>query len=204
MGKMIEDPEGYFRGLIPPRDDLLLELEKEAERETIKIVGPVMGELLFILVRATRAVRILELGTATAYSTIYLARACQSPDSRLITLEHDPAMAERARRNLEKAGVQTGVEVRVGEAFEVMAATSEPFDFIFMDIDKEGYKTVLPHCARRLKVGGLLVTDNVAFTASKEFNQEIFQRKEWRVLHLLSFLPGHSPEKDGWSLALRI
>jgi len=204
MGKMIEDPEGYFRGLIPPRDDLLLELEKEAERETIKIVGPVMGELLFILVRAGKAARILELGTAIAYSTIYLARGCQSPEGRLISIEHDPAMADRARRNLEKAGVQAGIEVRVGEARDLMAAMGEPFDFIFMDIDKESYTTILPHCARLLKVGGLLVTDNVAFTASKEFNLEIFQSKDWRVLHLLSFLPGHSPERDGWSLSLRL
>jgi predicted O-methyltransferase YrrM len=204
MEKMIEDPERYFRGFIPPRDELMLEMEKEAERETIKIVGPVMGALLFILVRAVKAARILELGTATAYSTIYLARACQSPEGRLISIEHDPAMAVRARRNLERAGVQTGVEVRVGGAFEVMATLDEPFDFIFMDIDKEGYKNALPHCARLLKIGGVLVTDNVAFAASREFNREIFRGKEWQVVHLLSFLPGHSPEKDGWSLALRV
>jgi caffeoyl-CoA O-methyltransferase len=204
MEKMIEDPEGYFREYIPPRDALLMELEKEAERETIKIVGPVMGEFLYILVQGVKAARILELGTATAYSTIYLAGACQSPGGRLITIEHDPALAERARRNLGRAGLKTCVEVRVGEAFEVMAALDELFDFIFLDIDKEGYKTVLPHCARLLKVGGLLIADNVAFTASRDFNQAIFQSNQWRVVHLLSFLPGHSPEKDAWTLALRI
>ena len=73
---MMPDLEGYFRGLAPDSDALLLELEAEATRESIPIVGPVVGELLFVLARATGAARILELGTATGYSGIFLGRAC--------------------------------------------------------------------------------------------------------------------------------
>ena len=76
MTKMMPDLEGYFRGLAPDSDALLLELEAEATRESIPIVGPVVGELLFVLARATGAARILELGTATGYSGIFLGRAC--------------------------------------------------------------------------------------------------------------------------------
>ena len=76
MTKMIPDLEGYFRGLAPDSDALLLELEAEATRESIPIVGPVVGELLFVLARATGAKTILELGTATGYSGIFLGRAC--------------------------------------------------------------------------------------------------------------------------------
>jgi predicted O-methyltransferase YrrM len=72
MSAMMSDLEGYFRGFVPSGDDLLRELEREAEQERIPIVGPVVGELLFILARATGAGRILELGTATGYSAIYL------------------------------------------------------------------------------------------------------------------------------------
>jgi caffeoyl-CoA O-methyltransferase len=86
----------------------------------------------------------------------------------------------------------------------LMKVLQGPFDFIFMDIDKEGYREALPECRRLLRVGGLLVTDNVGFSGSRTFNQEIFDQEEWKALHLFSFLPGHSPEKDGWSIALKI
>ena len=93
MTKMMPDLEGYFRGLAPDSDALLLELEAEATRESIPIVGPVVGELLFVLARATGAKNILELGTATGYSGIFLGRACAQIPGRVISLELDEAMA---------------------------------------------------------------------------------------------------------------
>ena len=121
MSAMISDLEGYFRGLVPPGDALLLELEEEAKRESIPIVGPVVGELLFVLARATGAARILELGTATGYSGIFLGRACAEINGRVVSLEYDEAMATRARANLARAGLAEVVEVRVGEALKLMA-----------------------------------------------------------------------------------
>ena len=85
-----------------------------------------------------------------------------------------------------------------------MAEMTGPFDFIFMDIDKESYLPALPHCRRLLKLGGLLFTDNVGFAGADPFNREIFASEDWRTVNLLGFLPFHSPEQDGLSLALRI
>jgi predicted O-methyltransferase YrrM len=203
MSVMIPDMENYFRGFIPPRDALLLALEEEAARESIPIVGPVVGELLYILARVTGARNILELGTASGYSGIYLARALP-PGGKLITLELSGAMARRARANFLKAGLDQLVEVREGQALDLMAAMTGTFDLIFLDIDKESYAPALPHCRRLLKVGGLLIADNVGFAGADAFNREIFGQKAWRAVHLLSFLPQHSPEKDGLSLAVRV
>lgn len=204
MSKMMPDLESYFRGFVPRRDQLLLELEQEAQVEGIPIVGPLVGELLFILARVTGAVNILELGTATGYSTIHLARGCEPAGSRVISLEWDEALAARARANFARAGVSPQIEVRVGDAFQIMAAMTGPFDLIFMDIDKVSYLPALAHCHRLLKLGGLLVTDNVGFAGASAFNREIFTSEDWRTVHLLSFLPYHSPEHDGLSLAVRI
>jgi len=110
---MTPDPESYFRAFVPEQDELLRGLEDEARREGIPIVGPVVGELLFILARAAAACNILELGTATGYSTIYLGRACH-PAGRVVTLERDEDFAARARANLTHAGLDKLVEVRVG------------------------------------------------------------------------------------------
>jgi caffeoyl-CoA O-methyltransferase len=203
MSVMIPDMENYFRGFIPPRDALLLALEEEAARESIPIVGPVVGELLYILARVTGARNILELGTASGYSAIYLARALP-PEGKVISLELSEAMARRARANFLKAGLEKRVEVREGQALNLMAAIPETFDLIFLDIDKESYAPALPHCRRLLKVGGLLIADNVAFAGADAFNREICSQKSWRAVHLLSFLPRHSPEKDALTLAVRV
>ncbi len=77
MSNIVDQPEHYFRQFIPKREELLIELEAEAEREDIPITGPVVGELLCILACAAKARRILELGTATGYSAIFLAKACE-------------------------------------------------------------------------------------------------------------------------------
>jgi len=203
MNRMQPDLESYFRGFVPPRDPLLLELEREAQAEAIPIVGPVVGELLSILVRATAAVHILELGTATGYSTLHLAWGCQ-PQGRIVSLEWDEALAARARGNFARAGLSEQIEVRVGDALQLMADLTGPFDFIFLDLDKEAYLPALPHCRRLLKIGGLLFTDNVGFAGAAAFNREIFASEDWQAVHLLAFLPCHSPERDGLSLAVRM
>lgn len=203
MSSMQPDLENYFRGFVPRRDPILLELEREAQAEGIPIVGPVVGELLFILARITAANNLLELGTATGYSALHLARGCQSA-GRVVSLEWDEVLAARARANFTRAGLSGQIEVRVGDALELMATMPGPVDLIFMDLDKEFYLPALAHCHRLLKVGGLLVTDNVGFTGASPFNQEIFASRDWRTVHLLSFLPNHSPEHDGLSMAVRV
>jgi caffeoyl-CoA O-methyltransferase len=204
MGAMIPDLEAHFREFMPSRDELLINLEEEARRERIPIIGPVVGELLFILARATQARRVLELGTATGYSAIYLARGVEPQQGRVVSLEVDAAMAARARGNLAQAGVGDRVEVREGEALLLLEGMTGPFDLVFLDIDKESYLAALDHCQRLLRVGGMLVADNVGFAGALSFNREIFRRPQWRVTPLLCFLPEHSPEHDGLCLAVKV
>lgn len=204
MAQMIPDLQNYFGEFIPRRDELILAMEKEAERESIPIVGPVVGELLYILARISRASTILELGTATGYSAIYLARACEPVAGRVITLEKVESMVERAQANLVKARLDNRVEVLLGDVIDLMADMKDPFDLIFMDIDKDSYIHALPHCGRLLKEGGLLVADNIGFAAADQFNRTIFALEQWRTVHLLSFLPRHSPENDALSIAMKV
>jgi predicted O-methyltransferase YrrM len=203
MSAIVENPEDYFRQFVPDRDPLLLELEEEAQRKTIPIVGPVVGELLFILARAIAAKTILELGTASGYSAIFLASACKNVNGRVITLEQDRAMAEKALKNFKTAGLEKHIEIRICDALQEISKMTTTFDFIFMDIEKEDYTRALPHCQKLLKKGGLLVVDNVGFKDADGFNHAIAHQPEWRTISLFSFLPFHSPENDGICLALR-
>jgi predicted O-methyltransferase YrrM len=204
MSVMIPNLEEYFREFVPTRDATLLALEEEARQQEIPIIGPVVGELLYVLALASQARQILELGTATGYSAIYLARACEVSEGRVVTLERDESMARRAKANFQEAGVEHRIEIIVGDALQEMAKMSGPFDFIFMDIDKENYFHALPYCQKLLRSGGLLVADNVGFEGADSFNQAVADHPEWRTVHLLCLLPLHSPEQDGLCLALRV
>jgi predicted O-methyltransferase YrrM len=135
---------------------------RETERRLRMLnITPDTGRLLWILVRALRATRILEVGTSNAYSTIWLADAARATGGRVVTLERDPDKVRLARKNLERAGVAEWVDVREGLAAETLAALPGPFDLVFLDADRPSYPTYLELAVPRLVPGGLLVADNV-------------------------------------------
>jgi predicted O-methyltransferase YrrM len=203
MSKMIPEPETYFRSLLADRDPVLTRLEEEARAEDIPIVGPAIGTLLYVLARFSGADRVLEFGAASGYSAIWLARGCRSDDSRVVTLEKNPAMAERARQNCDLAGVGARVEIRTGDALAIAATLTGPFDLIFLDIEKKDYVRALDDCRRLLRPGGLLAADNIAFSDADPFNRAVRRDDAWQAVSLYAFMPDHSPEHDGISLSVR-
>ncbi len=124
-------------------------------------VTPDTGRLLWILARAARATRILEVGTSNAYSTIWLADAARATGGRVTTLEREPAKVALASENLARAGLADWVEVREGPAAETLPELPGPFDLVFLDADRPSYLAYLDLVVPRLVPGGLLVADNV-------------------------------------------
>lgn len=127
-------------------------------------VSPAQGRMLELLARGVQAQQILEIGTLGGYSAIWLARALPD-DGRLISLELEPAYADVARSNIERAGLADKVEIIIGEAVGSLAALQAKgltaFDFIFVDADKENYATYLDYAVQLSRPGAMLVFDNV-------------------------------------------
>jgi predicted O-methyltransferase YrrM len=158
--------DGYINDLFVPADpalDAALDASKKAELPDIQ-VAPNQGKLLMILARIQGARRILEIGTLGGYSTIWLARALPE-DGRLVTLEADPKHAEVARANIARAGLAAKVDVRLGSAIDTLPAIETegigPFDFIFIDADKEGYADYLKWSLKLSRRGTVIIADNV-------------------------------------------
>ena len=155
--------EGYLESLLEPREPVLAELEREAEEKGVPIVGPQVGTLLYLLTALQRPRLILELGCATGYSAIWLARG--APDARVVTTELDPRRAQRARRSFSDAGLSDRVELVEGDALDYLAGTRERFDVVFNDLlnsfpDEKTVERSLALSLERLHPGGLLLADN--------------------------------------------
>ena len=160
------DVDHYLvKNLIPadPALDQALKSNQAAGLPTID-VAPNQGKLLHLLARIQGARRILEIGTLGGYSTIWLARALPS-DGKLITLEVEAKHAEVARANIERAGLSSLVQLRLGPALESLLQLqkegAKPFDLIFIDADKQNIPAYLEWSLRLSRPGTVIITDNV-------------------------------------------
>lgn len=127
-------------------------------------VSATQGKMLHLLARMQGARHILEIGTLGGYSTLWLARALPA-DGRLVTLEFDPKHAEVARANFARAGIEKLIDLRVGAALETLPQLVQegagPFDFIFIDADKDNYPGYFEWSLRLSRPGTLIIADNV-------------------------------------------
>lgn len=123
-------------------------------------VSPAQGKFLSLLVTASGARRILEIGTLGAYSTIWMARALPAGGS-MVTLEYAPRHAAVAKDNLARAGLLDRVEVVVGPALESLPRLSGTFDFVFIDADKPNNSNYLQWALKLSHPGTIIILDNV-------------------------------------------
>jgi len=157
----------YFTDrLLPPDEPLESALATSARAGLPEIqVSPSQGRLLQIVARALRARHVLEIGTLGGYSTICMARALPR-GGRIVTLEFAPRHAQVARANLRRAGELRRVDLRVGRALEMLpvlhASGVGPFDFIFIDADKQNNAQYLEWALKLSRRGTVIVVDNVA------------------------------------------
>jgi caffeoyl-CoA O-methyltransferase len=162
-GITVPEVEDYLYAMLPPRDEVLAEMEAEASKNDVPIVGPAVARILYQLATISGAKRIFEMGSAIGYSTIWWARAV-GEGGRVVYTDGDRKNADKARRYFERAGVSKRITVRVGDAFEFLSEEKEQYDIIFNDVDKIDYPRAFRLALPRLKSGGLFIADNVLWS----------------------------------------
>ena len=203
----------YVERLLEPEDDVLREIRERSAREGLPpiAIGPFDGRHLEVLARTAGARRIVEIGTLGGYSGVCLARALP-PDGRLDTFEIEPRHAKVAALSFEKAGVTDRVTIHVGPALERLKDIERdgPFVLVFVDADKATYPEYLAWSARNLRVGGVIVADNVFRRAAfpiagddprsqdgiRRFNESLARSGTFRATML--------PLEDGFAVGVRI
>ena len=155
--------EDYVYSMLPPRDEVLAQMEVEAARRKIPIVGPAVGRILHQLALMIGAKTVFEMGSAIGYSTIWWARAVGEGGLVFYT-DGDRKNADEAKGYFDRAGVASRISMATGDALELLSEHKQEFDIIFNDVDKEDYPRVFRLAVPRLRKGGLFVTDNVLWS----------------------------------------
>jgi predicted O-methyltransferase YrrM len=211
---MLTEIDRYIEQLCVPRNEVFEQALRDAEAAGLPDihVSPNEGKLLYLLAKIAGARRVLEIGLLGGYSALWLASALPE-DGTLVTLEIDEKFAAVARKNLERAGLLPKIEIRVGDARELLERMlREPaVDLVFIDADKETYPTYLDYALKLTHPGSLILADNVIRRALdeddsdplvrgiKEFNENLAACPELETI----LLPVMRKEIDGLAIARR-
>ncbi|MFX0173534.1 MAG: O-methyltransferase [Candidatus Hodarchaeota archaeon] len=147
----------------------MLEIVKEQKNDKIPkekrslAITREEGKFLYILVKLIQAKRIVEIGTSFGYSTIWLAAAMKDAniDGKIISFDVLPEKIKKAQFNLNSAGLADYVDLVQGDAMEFIQNSTESFDMVFLDADKEDYPLFFKMCLPKLPLGGVILSDNV-------------------------------------------
>ena len=203
-----EAVERYIYDILPARDAVLEEMERQASAENIPIIGPAAGRLMYLLAQISGAKRIFEMGSAIGYSTIWLARAAGAK-AEIYYTDGDPKNAQRAREFFKQAKVEKRIRMMTGDALELLDRVRGRFDMIFIDVNKDQYPAALKKALPRIRRGGLLVTDNTLWSGRvtgaadneatrgvQEFNKAVYAAKE--------LFPVMIPLRDGVTVCRKL
>jgi predicted O-methyltransferase YrrM len=136
--------------------------EKSDRLDRLRNLEPDTARLLAVLVRATGARRLLELGTSNGFSTLWLADAARDVDGRVLSVEIDPDRTAEALAHLRAVKLDEVVELRTEDAAQTLKRSADAaWDLIFLDAERPAYVGYWPDLVRTLREGGLLVVDNV-------------------------------------------
>lgn len=154
----------YMTSLFPAEDAVLTELKRQASEAGLPEIqiSPEQGAFIGVLLKATGAVKVIEIGTLGGYSAIIMARALPEEGS-VVTLEVDPFHAEFAKEQIRKAGLENKITVYTGPGIDLLGRTlrdSGPYDFAFIDADKESYVRYVDLLYPMMRPGGVIAGDN--------------------------------------------
>lgn len=150
----------YLDRLLPASDDLLTEMEQYAAEHRVPIADREVARFIEITARAINAERALECGMAIGYSVIHLLRG-MGDGGRVVTIDPSDEMIAAAEGYYSRAGVRDRVEINKGYALEVIPKLNETFDLLFIDAVKEEYRGYLDLALPKLRVGGVVICDNL-------------------------------------------
>ena len=179
--------EEYIRTTLKDKEGLLRELEVYADENNVPIVHKEVSDLLKVLLKIDKPKRILEVGCAIGYSSILFATTV-GDDVQITTVERNELMIEKAKENIKRAGFENNITILEGDAEELLSNIEGEFDMIFLDAAKGQYKLFYDMVIDKLKVGGLLISDNILYKGMVAHDDFVVKRKKTIVKRMRNYL----------------
>lgn len=188
MSNIVNDKvENYIRETLKPSQGLLRDLELYAEENSVPIIHKEVADLLRVILKLKRPKKILELGCAIGYSSLFFADVLDG-DVEIVTTERNPIMLERAQDNIKKAGMDDRIKILVGDAEETLKDLEGTFDMIFIDAAKGHYKMFFDMLIGKLKHGGIVISDNILYKGMIASDDYVVRRKKTIVKRMRTYL----------------
>ena len=159
-GILFPAQDKYLKQFKKEDDPLIAEMEQYAKEHKVPILSRQAADFLEQIVLLINPKRVLEIGTAIAYSTIRVAKILKKK-SVIHSIEMSEDNAAIARENIEKAGLGNKIDLKIGNALTIMPQLQKKYDLIFLDADKEDYKRLFDYSMILLKSGGVIFIDNL-------------------------------------------
>ncbi|MBK7106133.1 MAG: O-methyltransferase [Ignavibacteriae bacterium] len=202
----------YLENSLIKVDPLIEEIERFAAENKIPILEKISANFLELLLHIYSPKTFLEIGTAIGYSTIRVAKILQN-EGKIDTIELSKDNIKLAKEFISKFGLSEKINIIEGNAFEIIPNLKNVYDFIFLDSDKEDYEKLLSLSFDKLKIGGIILIDNLlwkGFTASKEIPEklkistEVIRKFNKYFLNFPGLKSSILPIGDGLGLAIKI
>lgn len=188
MGNIVNSlVEDYIRNTLKEKGGLLKELEIYAKENNVPIVHKEVSDLLKVLLKVQRPKKILEVGCAIGYSSILFASSLDG-EVEIITVERNEKMIEKAKENIKRAGLEDKITILEGDAEELLKTVDGEFDMIFLDAAKGQYKLFYDMVIDKLKVDGLLISDNILYKGMVAHDDFVIRRKKTIVKRMRNYL----------------
>ncbi|WP_099158605.1 O-methyltransferase [Virgibacillus ndiopensis] len=205
--------QNYLTKLLPPQEDWVTDLERQAKEERVPIMDPLGMNYLMQLIKMTKPKTILEIGTAIGYSALRMLEA--HPNAQIVTIERDERRYNQALENIQRQSKQNHIHVIYGDALEKSQEIKDrgSFDMMFIDAAKGQYQRFFELYSQLVPRGGIIVSDNVLFKgyvadSSKDhprhskIGQKVRNYNEWLVRHP-EFSTTIVPIGDGVAISIK-
>ncbi|WP_425390571.1 O-methyltransferase [Ekhidna sp.] len=161
-----EDLQKYVEDHSEPESDLLQQINRDTHLHVLKprmLSGHLQGRVLSMLSHMIQPKNILEIGTYTGYAALCMAEGMQS-DGRLITIDNNEELAVRTKEYFSQSKWADQVDLRIGNASDIIPTLKENWDLVFIDADKENYSNYFDQVIDKVNTGGFIIADNVLWS----------------------------------------
>lgn len=190
-----EDVIEYINNTLKESKPFLKELEDYAHENAVPIIHKEVAELIKSMLLVKRPKRILEVGMAIGYSSLYFCDALNG-DCHVTTMERNPKMIEIAKKNIENSPYKDNITILEGEAQEILENIEGEYDLVFMDAAKGHYKLFFDLIIDKVPLGGVIISDNILYQGMIASDKYVIRRKKTIVKRMRDYLDYICSEKE--------